>query len=1208
MNLREMIRRPRLRTSLVVVAAILAAWAIAGFLVLPHFLRSLVERRLAGSLHRPVSLRGLSLNPFALSATLDGLLIKDREGTGPFLSLERVYVNLEAVSLLRRAPVIREITVTKPSVTVVRSEAGVYNFQDLVDEASKPKPAGESSRFSLNNIRIEGGSADFDDRLKRVHHTIRNVTVGIPFLSNIPSQIEITTRPVFEATINGAPFALHGKTKPFSATRETTVDLDLSDVDLPYYLAYLPRGMPSKLTAGRFDAKLTLGFSQPPNGTPALLLSGRSAIRKLAVESGGRPLIAWERLEAVVDSFDVLGRKLRVRRLASVAPEVWVRRERNGEPNLPAALVAPSPGGRAGARRANSREAAGRPMSFEIGEIRIDRGTIHYDDLAVGAPFHAEVGDVAVSLKGLSSAPGHAAALTLSAKTDAGETLKTEGTLSAQPLVLEGGLELAGLPLKRYRPFYDRRVTFEVDEGVLDLRTRYRYTAGAGADTVLSELGATLRAARLRKRGDKTPFFQAPSVELSGSAFDLAKRDLALGELSSAGGVLAVVREKDGNADLTNLLAPSPPGGAPAPPSAPWTVGLRKLSLGGYTIRVDDRATDRPARYALTKTDLELQQFSSVPGKRAVLSVRFGINGRGTASAAGPVGIHPTFADLRADVKRLDLVPLEAYVFSSLRASLARGRLTANGRLILREGSEGKTGVVFDGKALVADLLAVDPETKLDLFRWDAFSLEGTKAGYAPTFLQVARLTLSGAACDFVIDADGTVNLSRMVGQSRPAGGDAEGSGPAAATSEATLTGTAPPPSPSPPSSPPAPAAEEHVPIRIDTLILENGRIGVADHFIKPNYAATVSDLTGRLTGLSTDAGTVAQLELRGRLANRSPLEVSGRLNPLAATKFADLKGAFRDIDLPPFTPYSGRFAGYAIARGTLAMEVRYKLQDRKLSAENRFLVDQFELGEKIESKDATKLPVKLAVSLLKDKDGLIDLDLPIEGSLDDPKFRLGKVIWHVLGNLIGKAATAPFALLGKLLGGKGEELSSVDFADGSDSLDDAGKKKLDTLAKALNGRPALKLDVAGRFSGEQDAEGLRRQLLQRKVKAQKLSDLARKSDAPASVDAVVIDEKEYPAYLARAYKREKFQKPRNVLGIAKDLPAADMEKLMLENLRVTSDDLRQLALMRANAVKDDLIGRGGVDPSRVFVVEPGGEPSAPAEKARASRVDFVLK
>ncbi|HTD53373.1 MAG TPA: DUF748 domain-containing protein, partial [Thermoanaerobaculia bacterium] len=457
-----------------------------------------------------------------------------------------------------------------------------------------------------------------------------------------------------------------------------------------------------------------------------------------------------------------------------------------------------------------------------------------------------------------------------------------------------------------------------------------------------------------------------------------------------------------------------------------------------------------------------------------------------------------------------------------------------------------------------------------------------------------------------VIDADGIVNLSKIVGKPPPAGEGDEVSEQAPVPAQAAVAATAAPPPAAPAPSPSA--AEDHVPIRIDTLVVENGRIGLADHFIKPSYAATLADLSGRMTGLSTDAGTVAQLELRGSLANHSPLEISGAVNPLAASAFADVKATFRDIDLPPFTPYSGKYAGYAIARGTLTMEVHYKLQNRKLAAETRFLVDQFELGDKVESKDATKLPVRLAVSLLRDKDGLIDLDLPIEGSLDDPKFRLGKVIWHVLGNMIGKAATAPFALLGRLLGGKGEELSSIDFGDGRAALDDAARRKLDTLAKALNGRPALKLEVTGRFSGDSDLEGLRRLLLERRVKAQKLSDLTRKGESPASVDAVVVDEKEYPIYLAKAYKKEKFQKPRNVLGIAKDLPAPEMESLLLENLKVTADDLRQLALARANAVKDDLTGRGGVDPSRVFVVEPGEKPAAPVEKARASRVDFVLK
>jgi hypothetical protein len=398
------------------------------------------------------------------------------------------------------------------------------------------------------------------------------------------------------------------------------------------------------------------------------------------------------------------------------------------------------------------------------------------------------------------------------------------------------------------------------------------------------------------------------------------------------------------------------------------------------------------------------------------------------------------------------------------------------------------------------------------------------------------------------------------------------------------------------------------IPIRIDTLTLRGGQIGLADHFIQPNYAATLTDLTGRMTGLSSKAGTVAQLDLRGSLANHSPLAVTGSVNPLAATAFADVKASFRDIDLPPFTPYSGRYAGYAIVRGALTMEVSYKLQNRRLSAQNRFLIDQFEFGDKVESPTATTLPVKLAVSLLKDRNGVIDVDLPIEGSLDDPKFRIGKIVWKLIGNLIAKAATAPFALLGKLFGSGGAELSSVDFADGSAALDDAAKKKLDALAKAMENRPALKLEATGRFSGAEDSEGLKRLRFERKVKAQKLADLAKKGEAPASVDDVVVDEKEHALYLAKAYKREKFDKPRNVLGIAKGLPAEEMESRMLANVEVTDDDLRQLAFARANVVKDYLTGPGKVESARVFVLEPGRTAAERKDGARASRVDFSLR
>jgi hypothetical protein len=562
------------------------------------------------------------------------------------------------------------------------------------------------------------------------------------------------------------------------------------------------------------------------------------------------------------------------------------------------------------------------------------------------------------------------------------------------------------------------------------------------------------------------------------------------------------------------------------------------------------------------------------------------------------------FADLKAEVKGLPLVPLQAYVVQDLKLSLARGVLSAAGTLKFGEGANGKASFTYAGNALVAGLLAVDQATNLDFVRWEAFSANGMRAGYNPMFLEMSRLALSGVACNLTIEADGTTSLQRVMGTSAPRSGDEE-SEPASAAEVAPAPAA---PVAAPAAGPPATAPADVVPIRIDTLTLQGGRIGLTDHFIQPNYSATLADLAGSVTGLSSRAGTVAQLDLRGSLANHSPLQVSGAINPLSAAAFADVKASFKDIDLPPFTPYSGKYAGYAITRGALTMEVSYKLQNRKLAAQNRFLVDQFEFGDKVDSKTATKLPVKLAVSLLRDKDGLIDLDLPIEGSLDDPKFRIGKVVWKLIGNLIGKAVTAPFALLGKLFGGGGQELSSVDFAEGRDTPDDAAKKKLDALAKALESRPALKLEATGRFSGEKDREGLKRLRLDRKVKAQKLADLAKKGEAPASVDDVAVGENEYGAWLKKAYGKEKFPKPRNVLGIAKDLPAVEMENLMLANLVVTDDDLRQLALSRANGVKDYLTGPGKVEAARVFVLEPGEKPAEPTDKGRGSRVDFSLR
>jgi hypothetical protein len=311
-------------------------------------------------------------------------------------------------------------------------------------------------------------------------------------------------------------------------------------------------------------------------------------------------------------------------------------------------------------------------------------------------------------------------------------------------------------------------------------------------------------------------------------------------------------------------------------------------------------------------------------------------------------------------------------------------------------------------------------------------------------------------------------------------------------------------------------------------------------------------------------------------------------------------------MDLSPTTPYAGKYVGYTIAKGKLSFDLKYLIDKRKLSSENKVFVDQFTFGDKVDSPTATSLPVKLGVALLKDRNGEIHLDIPVTGSIDDPQFSVWSIVLQVIGNLIAKAVTSPFALLGAAFGG-GEEMQYVEFDSGRATVPEAGAKKLDALVTALSEKPGLKLEIAGYVSPDEDREGLKEWLMQRKVKAQKLTDLAKQGKAAVPVDDITVAPEDYEKYLTLAYRAEPFPKPRNFIGMVKSLPVPEMEKLMLTNIEVGEEELRQLAAQRANTVKEVILKSGKIEAERLFIVEPKGLTPEKKDKVKDSRVDFKI-
>jgi hypothetical protein len=400
-------------------------------------------------------------------------------------------------------------------------------------------------------------------------------------------------------------------------------------------------------------------------------------------------------------------------------------------------------------------------------------------------------------------------------------------------------------------------------------------------------------------------------------------------------------------------------------------------------------------------------------------------------------------------------------------------------------------------------------------------------------------------------------------------------------------------------------------PIAIRQVTLQGGQVRFTDNFIKPNYTANLVQLGGSVTGLSSAADSTAAVDLRGEV-NDAPLNISGSINPIKGDLFVDLKAGVHGMELAPLSPYSDKYVGYGIERGKLSFDVAYKLEHRQLNAENRLVLDQLTFGDKVESPTATTLPVQLAVALLKDRNGVIDVNLPIGGSLDDPQFSVGGVIVKVIVNLVTKAVTAPFALLGSLFGG-GEELSFVEYAPGSAEVAAAGEARLTSLAKALNDRPGLKLEIAAWVNPDSDREGLKRQSLDRRVHVLKLKDLVAKGES-ATMAEVIVSPEEYPVLLGRVFEAEKLAKPRSASGAQQPLPPAEMEKLLLASTQIGDDELAALGDRRSQAVKQWLLATGQVPEPRLFLLatkvgkSSEGADAAPASGAKTSRVEFSLK
>jgi uncharacterized protein involved in outer membrane biogenesis len=1195
-------RRPGTRKITIWVVSIFVAIGLLLGLVAPPLLRGKIASALSDKFHRPVTIEQIKINPYAMTVAVRGFLMKERQSQTPAVSFEELFVNLQLQSLFRLAPVIKELRLVKPYVNLVRNEDLKYNFQDLIDEftAGPPRPPGPTPRFALNNIEIIDGKLDFDDRPEKTKHAVTQLRIGVPFISSLPAHVDIKVKPEFSAVVNGAPFHLAGDTVPFKESHESTLGVEIDKLEIAKYLEYSPVKLNFSVPSGRLDGKIKAGFRTVKNSPAVLSITGNLGLKELEMKlADGAPLVKLPSFEVLIDAIEVFANKTSLKSIKSEGLELYVQRDREGKVTL-ANLVDAAAETKAPEEPKPEPKTDGKPYVYLIEEIALGGATIHVADEQPKQPYKTRLDNVNFKVTGLTNESGKKANVEFSFESEAKEKFSHTGTLQLTPLLADGKLDIEGLQPGALRPYYADAIAAEIKDGFFDLSTQYSFERKEGqADIKLTDLSANLRSLRLELAGQPQPLWRVASLAIKEGAVDLAKKTIVIGLLEGKDGNGYIQRDTDGRLNLARIAKTqaSPP--APVQPAkksdGEWRIDAKQILLDRFRINVDDRSNPKPAKISISDLSVRGESFSTAKNQRGKATLRARINDKGALRLAGTATINPVNAKFVVDAQDLDLLFAQPYLDDRVNFLLTGGRAGTKGEFTFDAAGTGPAKMNYQGAVQVADFGAVERDSQQDLLKWKSLGLDAFQFDLEPFQLRIGEINLTEFYSRLILGADGKINLQKLAVQKEEQKGD--------------------PPAQDKPAETPAAAAAsdaaEPKAITIGKINLKDGNIHFSDFFIKPNYSANLTTVQGAISELKPEVP--GDLDLQARLDNAAPVEIKGKINPLSKDLFLDIVADAKEIELSPMSPYSVKYVGYGITAGKLSFNVKYKVENRKLSAENKIILNQLTFGEKVESPTATKLPVLLAVALMKDRNGVIDVDLPISGSLDDPQFSVGGIVLRIVINLITRAVTAPFSLLASAFGGgsgSSEELSYIEFDNGRANLDDSDRAKVATLAKALNNRPALRLEIIGRADPLTDLDGLKRVSIERKVKAQKLKDQAPKGEASRSVDDIQVAPSEYPRYLKAAYGEESFPKPRNLIGLAQDLPVPEMERLMMQHAKASDDDIGQLASQRAQGVRDALLATGQVGAERLSVI--AIKPFTPEErqklKGRPNRVDFAMK
>lgn len=802
----------------------------------------------------------------------------------------------------------------------------------------------------------------------------------------------------------------------------------------------------------------------------------------------------------------------------------------------------------------------GPPPRLRIDRMNVDGSALVVRDASARPAAALRLTDLVVSMAGFDSQAAEPIPVLLRGRAGGG-TLRLQADLVPAPLALDGRFSLQGIDAEPALAYLERALPLKARGGKIDANATLSLAAGGAVR--LSDGRMSLRQTALADASD-APLAQIAELAVDELALDLAARRVSVGRISGRDNWLALARAADGRINLQDLTRQA--GNDETDPAGPsWQVTLGALALTGQRLSISDETVQPALHQDLTLEQVDIGALGA-PDKVPV-SLTGSLADGGTFGLAGEAVLPAGPAELEITAKGLPLPPLAPYLPDVGPVALRSGTAAATGQLTL-----GGPGPEFRGQVTLSRVDLWDTERDealLALRTLRVDQLQASAQGVTSSKIWINRPVLRA-----VITENRQSNLSRF------------GPRDVAPVTDSPVTNDGPGPAP--------------MRFAVDTVRVSRGTLHIEDHSLTPHFAVSIEQLKGNIDGLASDATQPARVVLNGRIDQYAPATVEGSFT-VGVPREAAFKLSFTGVEMATFTPYVSRFAGYRIERGTLDVDLDYTVSGPQVIGNNRIILNRLVLGERVDSPDALDLPLTLALAVLKDSRGVIDVALPLRGDLSNPQFDYGALIGKAIRALVVKAVKTPFTLLARLVGGKAKDLRTVAFAPGSAQLPAAQMEPLQKVAQALIARPQLTLHIHP-LADQNDARALAQQAL-----GAALGQAGGEDDDPFEGDA------DWTERLIALYEERFGNEPPAVPAPADTQPTAAEQRAaaaragrerLLAAMAPDTAALRALAQARGEAIRAALMDNG-VPVRRLTIVLPAEDaplqPSATSELVLAT-------